>query len=355
MGWGCNKTYRQKKFRLIAFSLSARPDDVITDEIKNYFDEWIDAKLLRDEEIVSISRQRKVQIAVDLSGYTEGGRSQVFSQGLAPIQVTQYGYPGSLGSEAYDYLIADQYVISDELRKYYSEAICYLPGCYMPSNKDAIVYSGAINREMVGLPNNKFVYGCLNSQYKITPDHFDRFVSILNGSEDSVLWILVSGEHARSNLKQEFESRGIDSNRIVFANKETAPIHLRRFALMDVFIDTFPCGAHTTAAEALRMGVPLVTFIGRSFASRVAGSLLKNEGMHELIAHSDLEYVEICLRLYRDKKFYNECRHKSNLAMMHSPLFDSASYTKNLELGYLAMYENAIAGQSPKDIAIERL
>ena len=325
------KNHDKSKFDLFGFSFGPDKKDKWSNEVKNYFVEYLELNKTSDNDVINISRNLKIDIAVDLKGHTINNRSSIFLSRAAPIQINYLGYPGTTAIQNMDYIIADETIIPDEKFKFYSEKVLHLPDCYQANMRKREVSAIEIKRSQFGLPENGVVYCSFNNNYKITPHMFYAWLDILKKVDDSVLWILKTNDIAEKNIKNEAEKRGVNSNRIIFADYLQNDKHLKRLQLADLFLDTFPYNAHTTASDAVRMGVPLITLAGNSFASRVAASILKNLYMEDLITYNlkDYETLAIDLGLHSDKLK----KIKKNLKdyLPKSPLFDSIKFTHNLE------------------------
>ena len=230
-----------------------------------------DVSEMTDRQIVEMARSEKLDLAIDLKGYTVDNRLELFAYGLAPVQISHLGYPGTLGTKFIDYFIADPVLIPEDKRDYYSEKIIYLPNSYQPNDNKRFISDKAITREEAELPIDSFVFCCFNDNYKITPKEFDIWMRLLNKVEGSVLWLLRSNSSAEMNMKREAVARGIDAERLVFAEKMPHAEHLARHRLADLFLDTFNVNAHTTASDALWAGLPIITKLGENFAARVVG------------------------------------------------------------------------------------
>ena len=333
------KNHDNSKFEIYGFSHGPKKDKW-TDEVKKYFYKFFDVYNLSEEEISKLSKNEGIDIAIDLRGYTKNAITKTFYYGAAPIQIVYLGYPGTMGNKYYDYIIADKQVIPLEELKNFSEKVLYLPNCYQPNQSKIHISKNNLSKKDFNLPEDSFIFGCLNASYKINPLIFDCWMKILNKCEDSVLWLLEENDKSTENLIKEAKKRGIEEHRIIFAKRVSIDVHLKRFKFIDLFLDTYPYGAHTTASEAIRMGVPIITMIGKSFASRVASSILVNAGLKELITENVNEYtttaVGIALNKNKQKKLKN---HLSNPEKTDS-LFNNKKFTKNLENIFLDLIKN---------------
>jgi predicted O-linked N-acetylglucosamine transferase (SPINDLY family) len=280
-----------------------------------------------------------IDIAIDLKGSTKDHRFGIFSYRAAPVQVSYLGYPGTMGAEYIDYLIADKTLIPEASQKFYTEKIAYMPHSYQVNDRSRVISDRVFTKQEVGLPDEGFVFACFNSNYKITPDVFDVWVRILKSVEGSVLWLFEDNETAATNLRKEAQKRGLAPERLVFAPKMEISEHLARHKLADLFIDTLPCNAHTTASDALWAGLPVLTCMGESFASRVAASLLNAIEMPELITSSLKEYEELAVALGKDPQRIQALKQKLESNKLTTPLFDSTMFTQNIEKLFSIMHE----------------
>jgi protein O-GlcNAc transferase len=327
------------KFHLIAFSFGPDRCDEMRMRIRDAFDSFIDVRGTSDADVASLSRSLEVDIAIDLMGYTQDGRSAIFSHRAAPIQINYLGYPGTMGINYIDYVIADPTVIPESNRKFYAEKIIYLPNCYQANDRKRAISERVYTRKEMGLPDAGLVFCCFNQSYKITPDIFDDWAKILDTIDGSVLWLLEDSITAVKNLKQEAADRGISPNRLVFAKRMPLKDHLARMRLADLFLDTLPYNAHTTASDALWAGLPVITCIGETFPGRVAASLLTSIGLTELITHSREEYVDLAVKLAKCPEKIYSLKNKLSINRLTTPLFDSTLFTKNMEDAFLKAYD----------------
>lgn len=340
------------RFDVTAFAWGPDTPDAMRQRLRAAFDRFIDVERSSDEEVARLARQMELDLAVDLGGYTRGSRPGIFASRAAPIQVGFLGYPGTLGAPFMDYLVADHTIVPAGQRRHYSEKILHLPS-YQPNDATRRIAGGSLDRESHGLPAAAFVYCCFNASYKITPAVFDAWMRILKGVPDSVLWLRSAGDHADGNLRREARARGLAPERLIFAPRlEAMEEHLARHRLADLFLDTWPFGAHTTAADALWGGLPVLTCAGEGFASRVGASLLSSIGLPELIATNAADYVRLAQALAADRPRLTELARRLAERRRNSPLFDARSFAKYLESGYSAMHERHRAGLPPEDLAV---
>ena len=341
------------KFEIIAFSFGPDEKDGMRNRIAQALDRFIDVTTLSDKAIAQLSREIGIDIAVDLKGLTQDCRLGIFSFKAALIQVSYLGYPGTLGTEYMDYLIADRVLIPPESQQYYSEKIVYLPGSYQVNDRKRVISQTKFNRQEMGLPEEGFVFCCFNNNYKITPPVFDVWVRILNAVEKSVLWLFEDNSTAATNLRKEAQRRGLDPARLVFAKRMDLPEHLARHSLADLFLDTLPYNAHTTASDALWAGLPVLTRMGESFASRVAGSLLHAIGLPELVTESEEDYEALAVELGTNPVKLKAIKAKLEKNRLTTPLFDTPLFAKHIEAAYTKMYERYQADLPPDHIYVE--
>ena len=329
----------KNKFEVIGISFGPDKDDEMLKRVSNAFDEFYDVRLKTEEEIVKFSRELKIDIAIDLMCFTKYHKFGIFVKKCAPIQINYLGYPGTSGTKYLDYIIADKVLIPKESQKYYSEKIVYLPDTYQANDSTKKISDKVFTREELGLPKNSFVFCCFNNNYKITPQVFDIWMRLLKRVKNSVLWILSEDVNISKNLKNEIKIRGIDFNRIVFAERIKMTEHLARQKVADLFIDTFPYTGHTTASDALWVGLPVLTRIGESFASRVSASLLNAIDLSELVTSSEKQYEDIAVELATNPIKLKEIKNKLKNNRNTKPLFNTQIFTRNMEKAYSLMYE----------------
>ena len=342
----------KSRFEILAYSYGPDRQDEMRKKLLGAVDVFHDVREMNDLQIVDLARREKLDIAIDLKGFTQNERLGPFAFGLAPVQISYLGYPGTLGADFIDYIVADAVVIPDDKRPHYSEQIIYLPNTYQPRDNTRIISDKIITRGDMGLPSNGFVFCCFNDNYKISPKEFDIWMRLLGKVESSVLWLLKSNNWAEQNLKREAEARGISSERLVFAERVPPAEHHARQKLADLFLDTFSCNAHTTTSDALWAGLPVVTKLGEGFAARVAGSLLTAIGLPELITQSEEAYEALALALATDPNELAKIKSKLEANRLTQPLFDSEMYTRHLETGYQMAYDRYFTGNSPDTIIV---
>jgi predicted O-linked N-acetylglucosamine transferase (SPINDLY family) len=344
----------RSRFEILGFSFGMDAVDEMSRRVAAAMDRFVDVRAMPDREVAELSRALEVDIAVDLKGFTKESRPGIFAERAAPVQVNYLGYPGTMGADYIDYLIADPTVVPESQQRHYSEKIVTLPDSYQPNDTRRSISAKPVARVDEGLPESAFVYCCFNNAYKISPAVFDGWMQILGRVEGSVLWLLEDNPTASGNLRKEALRRGISAERLIFAKSLPLAEHLARHRLADLFLDTFPYNAHTTASDALWAGLPVLTRMGESFASRVAASLLRAVDVPELITATEAEYEELAVDLARDRERLQGLGRKLQENRLRAPLFDSRAYTRHLEAAYSAIYDRHQAGLPPEPIHIAR-
>ena len=344
--------HNRDKFEVHAFSFGENTNDFMNMRIRSAVDQFHEVELFSDQEIVKLSRSLKIDIAIDLAGFTQGSRTGIFAMLAAPLQISYIGYLGTMGADYYDYLIADKIIIPTEKQRFYKEKIIYLP--HFQANDSKEKYNSDIFvREDFGLPDDSFVYCCFNNTYKITPETFDTWARILKKVKNSILMVFASNNVAENNLKKEIILRGINENRLFFGGQLPRSKYLARFKLADLFLDTNPYNAGTTASDALRVGLPVLTCKGESFASRMCASILKAANLDELITKSHLEYELLAIELANNPSKLMKIKNNLSNNIASSPLFKTNEFIKSLELAYKLIYERRHEGLKPDHVFVE--
>jgi len=341
----------RSQFEIYGFSL-VKSSDEMSERLKLAFDHFIEVDRKSDIEVAQLCRSLNIDIAVDLTGFTQDARTGVFAHHAAPIQVNYLGYPGTMGAEYIDYIIADKTLISPELQSCYLEKVVYLPYSYQANDRKRLISDRQFTRQELGLPKNGFVFCCFNNNYKILPATFEGWMRILKAVEGSVLWLFQDNSWAVENLKKEAEKQGIAADRLVFAERMPLPDHLARHRLADLFLDTFPYNAHTTASDALWAELPVLTLMGQSFASRVAASLLNAVGLPELITRTQNEYEALAIELSVNPKKLAFIKIQLVNNRLITPLFNTPLFTKHLESAYVQMMRKYHDDLQPEHIFI---
>ena len=332
------KLHDKKKFEIIGFYLNSKQDETLY-EIKKYFDKFFDINQMSTEDIIKLTKAQKVDIAIDLAGYTYANRYQVFNQRCAPIQVSYLGFAGSTGLNNMDYLIADKTVIPENCRKYYSEKIIYMPNTFMPANDTQKKSNKNLKRKDFGIPNNAVIYCCFNKSYKITPDVFNIWIDIINEVENSILWLNISNDQTKLNIINYAKKNSLNLNKIFFTNRSKKyEDYLEKHSLADIFLDTYPFSAHSTGYASLLSGVPVVTYKSETFANNVCSSLLLEAKLQELITNNLLDYKNLAIELGRNKKRLNYIKNKLKENFIKKKIFNSGLYVQDLEKAYYKIY-----------------
>ena len=343
------------RFEIFAFSFGETTQgDEMRKRLVGAFDQFIDVKNRSDADIAQLSRSLNIDIAVDLGGHTKDSRTAIFSHRAAPVQVSYLGYAGSMGAGYIDYLIADRIIVPDSNRQYYAEKIAYLPNSFMVDDSKRQAAQGQPGRAQFSLPAEGIVYCCFNNSYKITPEIFGIWLNILAKVDGSVLWLSGSNDWSRENLKSEARQKGIDPGRLIFAERlDDARDHLARHRLADLFLDTLPYNAHTTAVDALRSGLPVLTILGKAFAGRVAASLLTTLDLPELITSSPEEYQSAAIEFGNSPEKLGQIRDRLAANRLSTPLFNTPLYARHLEAAFAKMYARSQAGLLPDHIFVD--
>ena len=336
---GMLEAHDKDNFEIYAFSYGGESYDELRLRTIKSVDKFIDVTNKNDAEVARISRSWDIDIAVDLKGYTAEGRVGIFSYRAAPVQVSFLGYPGTLGVAYMDYLIADRILITSEYQGFYNEKIVYMPDTYQVNEQWRTMPEVKLDKKSLGLPDKGFVYCCFNNNYKMTPVMLDSWVRILKEVPESILWLFQDNDLAAENLCKEVARRNLDPSRLVFAKKMNSAEHLSRHRFADLFLDTLPCNAHTTARDALWAGLPVLTQIGRSFSARVAASLVTAVGLPELVVENRKSYEDKAIELAIASEKISELKLKLKNNLEASPLFDTQKYTRNIERAYQLMFE----------------
>ena len=343
--------HNRNKFEIIGFYSGPSDSSNMHRRVLSAFDKFIDIRLMTDAEVAKLSIEIGIDIAIDLTGNTENERIGVFSFRAAPIQVSYLGYLGTIGATYYDYLIADKIIIPIESQKYYKEKIVYLPSYQVNDSKRKISHKVFTKAEL-NIPETSFVFCCLNNNYKITPSTFDGWMRILHAVSDSILFLYADNKWAEENLKLESEKRGISKTRIIFGSYIEKSEYLARYKVADLFLDTLPYNAGTTASDALWAGLPVLTCLGESFASRMAASLLRALEIPELITITQEQYEATAIELACNPEKLKKIKLKLEFNKKTTVLFDSQLFTKHLETAYALMYKEYQSGLPNQHIYI---
>lgn len=349
---GLFAAHDRQKFEVTGMSFGADDGSEISKAVRSMFDRFIDVHNVSDFEAAKTISDLGIDIAVDLKGHTANSRPGILSYRPSPVQIQFLGFPATMGADYIDYIIADRHLVPEGQESNYAEKIIRLPVSYQVNDNRRPMPEGRPLRIDHGLPSEGFVFCCFNNSFKITPYIFDIWMRLLQNVPGSVLWLLESTTETAGNLRREASTRGVDPARLVFAKRTSFPQHLERHQLADLFLDTLPCNAHTTASDALWMSLPVLTCSGQTFTSRVCGSLLKAFGMPELVAESLADYETLALRIATSPEFLTELKTKAAGQRLASALFDVKVFRDKIETAYAAAWQRRLAGLPPAHIDV---
>ncbi|WP_063817219.1 tetratricopeptide repeat protein [Bradyrhizobium sp. CCH5-F6] len=349
---GVLEHHDREVFEVTAISIGPDDGSEMRRRVVSAFDRFIDAKPLGDAEIADMIHRLEIDILVDLKGFTQDARTGVFARRPAPLQVNYLGFPGTMGAEFIDYIVADRHVIPEGEAEAYQEKIVWMPESYQPNDRNRAIAEEVGPRAVHGLPEDAFVFCCFNDNYKITPEAFSAWMRILGAVEGSVLWLFEDNSAAAGNLRAAAARRGIDPRRLVFAGRLPPDVHLARQRCADLFLDTLPYGAHTTASDALWACLPVLTCRGQTFAGRVGVSLLNAIRLPELVTETPEAYERLAIELAHDRQRLAALRAKLAVNRLRTPLYDTTEYTRQLETAYAAIMRRYRAGLPPDHIRL---
>ncbi|MGA9917329.1 MAG: tetratricopeptide repeat protein [Paraburkholderia sp.] len=349
---GLFEMHNRSQFEVTALSFGLDSQDAMRKRLEIACEHFIDVRHKSDLEVASLARDLKIDIAVDLKGFTQDNRAGIFALRAAPLQVNYLGFPGTMNAGYMDYLVGDVTVIPKGSELHYREKIIYMPHCYQVNDAKRSIADKVFTRAELGLPKTGFVFCCFNNSYKITPGTFDSWMRILS-RVGGVLWLLEDNPSEVSNLRQEAVRRSVDAERLIFAKRTTLPEHLARQRAADLILDTLPYNAHTTASDALWVGVPVLTCAGHGFAGRVAASLLTAVGLPELITSTSAQYEDLAVALASNSQHLAAITQKLAGNRLTTPLFDTRLYTKHLEAAYTKIFERYHADLPTEHIVVE--
>ena len=341
----------KNQFEIIAFSLGFDDKSQMRARLSQSFDQFIDVSSMSDLEITKLARGLEIDIAVDLGGFTINNRPSIFALRAAPVQMSYIGYLGTMGSQYIDYLFADKVIVPEESKPFYSEKIAYLPS-YQVNDSHRKIADKLFTRTELGIPQDSFVFACFNNNYKILPATFDSWMRILKATEGSILFLYAENEWAQKNLLKEAKARGIESQRIIFGKHLPTDEYLARYQACDLFLDTAPYNAGTTASDALWAGLPVLTLIGKSFASRVAASLLTAIDLPELITSTQSAYEAKAIELAHNPDKLASIKEKLAQNRSSTQLFNTSLFAKNIEVIYTKIYQRYQEDLPPDHISI---
>ena len=349
---GVIECHDRSLYEITALSCGSDDGSDLRRRLQASFERFIDVQTNSDEQIAKLVKDMEIDILVDLMGYTTDSRTGVFARRPSPIQVNYFGYPGTMGAAYIDYLIADRVVAPSSHEAFYAEKLVYMPDCYQINDAMRSISTKSVTRADIGLPEDAMIFCCFNNNYKITRDVFESWMRILAKAEKSILWLLEENSSAVVNLKREAVRCGINPERIVFAQRMALSDHLARHRLADLFLDTLPYNAHTTASDSLKAGVPVLTRVGEAFAGRVAASILNAVGLPELVVETPQAYEELAIELATHPKKLIEIKKQLADNISTKPFFDTQRYTRNIETAYMTMYRRYQMGLAPEKIDV---
>ncbi|UCV30003.1 tetratricopeptide repeat protein [Ferribacterium limneticum] len=344
---GVFEAHDRTRFEIWGVSLKPGDGSAMANRVAAAFEHFVDVSAMSDDEVARLLRELEIDIAVDLNGHTQDGRTAIFAARPAPVQVNYLGFPGSMGADYIDYIIADDFVIPEAARPHYAEQVVHLPECFQGNDDRRAIDPQPAVRAAHGLPEKAFVFCAFNNTYKLTPEFFDIWMHLLAAVPGSVLWLASADASVQGNLRVEAERRGIAPERLVFSPRIRYAEHLARLQLADLFLDTLPFNAGTTASDALWAGVPVLTCVGDAFSARMAGSLLRALGLPELITGNLAAYEARALELATNPAALSELRERLASNRATSPLFDTRRFTRHLEQAYQSMWNRQQQGEMP--------
>jgi predicted O-linked N-acetylglucosamine transferase (SPINDLY family) len=342
------------RFEVFAYSYGPDEQSPMRRRLVQAFDRFVDLAGLPHQAAAQRIHDDGIDILVDLKGHTHGARPQIAAYRPAPVQVSYLGYPATMGAAFIDYIVVDPVVVPPEQQRFFDEKLVHLPGCYQPNDSKRAIAASAPSRRDCGLPANGFVFCCFNGGFKITPTFFAIWMRLLAAVPGSVLWLLASNDLVERNLRREAERCGIDPQRLIFAPVVASPEHLARQCHADLFLDTLPCNAHTTASDALWAGLPVLTCLGDTFAGRVAASLLTKIGLPDLITGSLADYERAALQFARVPRRLAALREALDQNRKTAGLFSGAPMASHLQAAFTIMWETWQAGAAPKAFSLAR-
>jgi predicted O-linked N-acetylglucosamine transferase (SPINDLY family) len=349
------ETHDRSRFEITAFAFGPPSEGAMRKRLERAFERFLDVRDRSDLQIAQLARELQIDIAVDLSGFTQHCRPGIFALRAAPLQVGFLGYPGTMGAPYIDYLLADPTLIPQQCRVHYREQILYLPHSVMPHDSQQPIAQAGVTRRQAGLPDSGFVFCGFNNVAKITPDTFARWMRILSAVPGSVLWLSATHPSAQSNLRREAQMRGVEPQRLIFAERlASLPDHLARQRLADLFLDTLPYNAHTTASDALWAGLPVLTLLGETFAGRVAASLLTAIDIPELITSTPEQYEALAISLAANPAALAHLRDRLARNRLTTPLFNTQRHTQHLEEAFMQIHARYQARLPPAHILVQR-
>ena len=346
------ESHDRTKFEVYGFSFGIYTNDPMRMRMEKAFDRFFDIQSFSEFDAARLSREQRLDIAVDLGGHTRDARPRIFAERAAPIQINYLGYPGTWGNNCVDYIVGDKVAIPDENRAHFSEKIIYMPNSFQVNPSYRTIAKNNLSKRDLGLPDESFVFCCFNNSWKINPEMFGQWMKILQRVPTSILWLYADNLSASANLKLEATKQGVPADRIIFSKWTPRDEYIAQFKYADLFLDTLPYNAGTTASDALWAGLPVLTLMGRSFAGRMAASLLTSIGIPELITYSRDEYCSVAIELASNPEKLASINTKLAQNRSTTSLFDTKLFANHLETAYKAAYERYHSGQPPDHIHV---
>ena len=344
--------HSRDKFEILGISIGPNDNSSIRNRLISAFDSFTDLTHLSDNEVANFIKKNNIHVAVDLNGLTQLARPGIFKHKPAPIVINYLGFPSSVGNSSHDYIIGDKIVTPFNHSHYFTESIVQLPGSFMPVDRNWIDGDEIVSRDFENLPTDAFVFASFNSHHKISPQIFDIWMRLLKKIDGSILWLQGGTESSCNNLRSEAKTRGVSAERLIFSEHATIARHYARHQLADLFLDTFPYNAHSTAAFALRAGLPIVTLQGKCFASRVSSSLLNAVELFDLVSHDYSSYEEKALMLAKKPDLLSEIKCKLRNKSINFDLFNTPKFVLGLEEAYQIMLETKNKGVKAQSFAV---
>ena len=352
---GILEQHDRDAFEVMGFAIGAPGQDPLGQRIRASVDRFVDLSSVTDQQAIETIRAHELDIAIDLNGYIDGCRPGIFRARIAPIQVNYYGYPGTMGAPFIDYIVGDRHLMPSGFDAFYQEKIIYLPQSYQPNDDQRPIAEAVGNRSDHGLPQDAVVFCCFNKPYKITPPVFDCWMQILKAVPDSVLWLQSTDLTVIGNLRKATQKAGLNPERLVFAGRvATTAEHLARYRLADLFLDTLPYTAHTTANDALWAGLPVLGLSGQTFSARVSESLLTTLGLPDLVMRTLPQYQARAIELAKHPEQRAALRKRLEQGKQDSALYRPAQIARWLEQGLQIAHARYTQGLKPDHIMVQQ-
>ncbi len=349
------ESHDRNRFEVFAYSYGDDDASPMRSRLAKAFDRFVDIAALSHRDAAARIHQDEVDILIDLKGFTHGARPAIAAYRPAPVQVSYLGFPATMGADFIDYILVDRFVVPESQQAYFSERLVHLPDCYQVNDRRRDIAETSTTRRDCGLPDRGLVLCCFNNSYKLTPEMFDVWMRLLRAAPGTVLWLLAANPQVESNLRREAAARDVDPSRLVFAPVVPPPAHLERHRHADLFLDTSPCNAHTTASDALWCGLPVLTCAGETFAGRVAGSLLTAIGLGELVTSSLEQYEQMAIDLIGAPERLKSLRGKIERERDVNSLFDLPRAKAAIEAAYERMWQRWRDGEEPVGFSIHNV